>query len=167
MPGVTFSAVRLSKFAHKSEAFGVGKTTSGKVYAWGANQGGQLGTGDNRDRQLPEQIMALKRKTISTIALGQSFVVMLGQDVSQEELLRKKERRRQMKRERHAMRAADDRKSSKSRSVHRDVRDVEARSTDAAESRYEHRESRTQYDASLGELKARQEYQAREKDYLE
>lgn len=164
MPGVTFTSVRLSKFAHKSEAFGVGTASGGKVYAWGANQGGQLGTGDNRDRHLPEQITALKRKTITSVALGQSFVVMLGQDVSQEELQRKKERRRQMKREKAAMRAgeAHDRKSSKARSGHRAVRDVEARSTDAAESRHDR-----QQDNGFAELKLKQEYQQREKDYLD
>lgn len=53
-----------------------------KVYAWGDNSLGQLGQGDQRNRNLPTQIQALKRKTITHIAMGQSFVVMLGKDVS-------------------------------------------------------------------------------------
>jgi hypothetical protein len=66
----------------------------GKAYAIGANHRGQLGLGDKVEREAPCPLASLKRKKVSQLALGQSFAVMLGSDVSHAELLKKKERRK-------------------------------------------------------------------------
>ena len=64
------------------------------AYAWGDNQLGQLGHNDQRCRKLPTLIKALKRKTITQIAIGKSFVVLLGKDVSLSEQMLKKQRKK-------------------------------------------------------------------------
>lgn len=90
-------SVGISKYTTTSKGFGVALARDGKVYAWGANHNGQLGTGDYTDSSRPIHVHTLRRKKVSQVAVGQSFAIMLGQDISQEELERKKERRRQRK----------------------------------------------------------------------
>ena len=99
--------VRLSKYSTTNKAFGAA-LGDGKLYTWGSNTSGQLGTGDCQDREKPVYLNALKRKKISQFALGQGFVVMLGSDISQAELERKKERRRQRKAQKAKSRAASE-----------------------------------------------------------
>lgn len=54
---------------------------NGQVYSWGANNHGQLGQGDTRNRKLPSQILSLKRKEIRFVDIGSDFAIMLGKDV--------------------------------------------------------------------------------------
>ena len=55
-------------------------STSGRVYSWGKNQFGQLGTGDILDQRLPVAVNTggvLSNKTIVAIAAGLSFSLAL------------------------------------------------------------------------------------------
>ena len=65
----------------KFDALAVGLDKQGKVFSWGKNDQGQLGHGDTRDRKLPTQILTLKKKEIQRVAVGNRFVIMLGQDI--------------------------------------------------------------------------------------
>lgn len=58
---------------------------------------GQLGHGDTRERKLPTQLQALKRKMVSGISVGDQFVVLLGKDVSLAEQQLKREKKRMRK----------------------------------------------------------------------
>ena len=55
---------------------------------------GQLGHGDTRDRKLPTQVQALKRKKVSNISVGDQFIVLLGKDVSLAEQQLKREKKK-------------------------------------------------------------------------
>ena len=62
--------VKLSKFSSTNKSFGAACDRDGRVYTWGANQQGQLGTGDTKDKEQPVYLQALKRKRISNLAVG-------------------------------------------------------------------------------------------------
>lgn len=55
--------------------------SNGNAYSWGGNHYGRLGHGDMRVRKLPSLILSLKKKTLSKIAMGGDFSVILGKDV--------------------------------------------------------------------------------------
>lgn len=59
-------------------SFGVAVDAKGIAWAWGANQKGELGTGDFDPRAPPYPILNLKGKKISQLACGKDFVVALG-----------------------------------------------------------------------------------------
>ena len=62
MEGVNFKEIRLSK---SDDSFAVAIDTKGVLYSWGNNQHGQLGHGDYTDKDLPTQVMQLRRKAVS------------------------------------------------------------------------------------------------------
>ena len=88
MDGVYFTNISISKFENPAAA---AIDQKGVIYTWGPNTDGQLGQGDFTQRILPTQIMQLKRKTISQIALGEKFAIALGKNVSLASLKKKKE----------------------------------------------------------------------------
>jgi alpha-tubulin suppressor-like RCC1 family protein len=63
MNGVYFSEIKLSKFLDQASAFALDE--DGRVFAWGQNNLGQLGHGDNRHRKMPTLVQALKRKRVT------------------------------------------------------------------------------------------------------
>ena len=89
MDKVQFNDCKISKFgqikekddANECTSIAIALDTNGKVYSWGNNEYGQLGHGDCRDRKLPTQILALKKKEINKMTVSTNFVVMLGKDV--------------------------------------------------------------------------------------
>ena len=58
-------------------------TQQGVVYSWGDNSHGQLGLGkeDFDMRSKPTKINYLESKSVSQIALGNTFVLALGKDI--------------------------------------------------------------------------------------
>ena len=56
-------------------------TEQGQVFAWGNNNYGQLGNSDFQMKEKPQKIKALENKHISRIAIGNHFVIALGQNV--------------------------------------------------------------------------------------
>ena len=165
----SLASVHLSKYTTTSKGFGVALAQDGKAYAWGANHNGQLGTGDYSDTARPVHIHTLRRKKVSAIAVGQSFVVMLGQDISQEELERKKERRRQRKDERRGgvvgKRSTHKKERSRTSGGHRSARFSAARTsgrqTPADVSRLDATrldETRRYTELEFRDIKAKQEF---------
>jgi hypothetical protein len=59
-------------------SFAIIVDTNGKVYAWGANTNGELGTGDTQPRVAPALIDALEDKTIGLVGVGSAFAFALG-----------------------------------------------------------------------------------------
>ncbi|CAL9159873.1 unnamed protein product [Musa hybrid cultivar] len=51
-------------------------TTKGKVYAWGRGGNGQLGLGDNKDRNSPTPVESLEDRHVESIACGSNFTVI-------------------------------------------------------------------------------------------
>lgn len=60
-----------------NSAFCMAVTDDGKVYAWGRNEGGQLGLGDKDDRQCPTLISDLSGHTITKVASGKAHALFL------------------------------------------------------------------------------------------
>jgi len=58
-------------------AFCMAVTDDGKVYAWGRNEGGQLGLGDTKDRKCPTLISDLSGHTITKVASGKAHTLFL------------------------------------------------------------------------------------------
>ena len=58
---------------------------NGTVYSWGVNEVGQLGHGDFQPRQTPQRIKQLEGKKVSSIGLGEDFVIALGLTMPQKE----------------------------------------------------------------------------------
>lgn len=63
------------------------------LYTWGPNVFGQLGHGDFDSRALPSKINNLKRKNITSVKLGNDFLISLGSNISKES----KEKKRLLK----------------------------------------------------------------------
>jgi hypothetical protein len=57
---------------------------SGRLWTWGSNIAGELGIGDNEPKINPYPVLALKKKTVTQIACGSSFVVALGSNLKKE-----------------------------------------------------------------------------------
>ena len=55
MNKVAFVDCQISKY-HSQRRSAVALDSNGRVYAWGKNDRGQLGLGDDRDRKLPTQL---------------------------------------------------------------------------------------------------------------
>ena len=56
--------------------FALAVTEDGRVYAWGANDKGQLGLGDTRDRTRPELIAgSLAKHEVTQVSCGQEHAV--------------------------------------------------------------------------------------------
>ena len=53
--------------------------THGRLFLWGSNSFGQLGTDDLENRDKPTCVQRLARKSITQVALGSGFVIALGQ----------------------------------------------------------------------------------------
>ncbi|KAJ3380224.1 hypothetical protein HDU92_006130 [Lobulomyces angularis] len=62
--GVPFKTISCGKFHSLALSF------HGKVYAWGKNNFGQLGLGDEKARDVPTLISALKNKVVHSISCG-------------------------------------------------------------------------------------------------
>ena len=60
-------------------------TRKGTLYTWGANDFGQLGHGDYKERATPERIDALDGKRVTQISLGHEYVIALGLTMAQKE----------------------------------------------------------------------------------
>ncbi|XP_073139948.1 PH, RCC1 and FYVE domains-containing protein 1-like isoform X2 [Henckelia pumila] len=52
-------------------------TSKGEVYTWGKGRSGQLGHGDNDDRNTPTQVNLLKDKQVKNIACGSNFTAAI------------------------------------------------------------------------------------------
>lgn len=57
---------------------------SGRLWTWGSNIAGELGIGDNEPKIHPYPVLSLKKKTVTHIACGSSFVVALGSNLKKE-----------------------------------------------------------------------------------
>ena len=57
-----------------------GFTTLTSVYAWGANQSGQIGDGSYRERPVPVQVTGIGVPNVIGIAVGNAFAMVLGSD---------------------------------------------------------------------------------------
>lgn len=44
---------------------------TGELFAWGWNRNGELGLGDDADRNVPTQVMALAGRRVGTVACGE------------------------------------------------------------------------------------------------
>ncbi|XRB22633.1 regulator of chromosome condensation [Pseudoscourfieldia marina] len=62
--GMKFEVVELGYY------HGVGLTSTGKVYTWGRNSHGQLGTGDDKDRAKPTLLAGLAAFEVKAVAAG-------------------------------------------------------------------------------------------------
>jgi alpha-tubulin suppressor-like RCC1 family protein len=51
----------------------------GSVYTWGPNEAGQLGQGDYAPKTTPARVKTISRKVITQVAVGDDFVIALGQ----------------------------------------------------------------------------------------
>lgn len=51
---------------------------SGTCYTWGENDVGQLGHGDFISRQTPQRVKNLEGKKVTSMAIGDDFVIALG-----------------------------------------------------------------------------------------
>jgi X-linked retinitis pigmentosa GTPase regulator len=51
---------------------------SGLLWAWGTNQNGELGVGDNEPRGHPFPILSLKGKKVTSVHCGDDYVMCLG-----------------------------------------------------------------------------------------
>jgi hypothetical protein len=58
---------------------------SGTCYSWGPNEVGQLGHGDFTIRQTPARIKNLEGKKVTSIGVGDDFVIALGLTLPQKE----------------------------------------------------------------------------------
>ena len=58
---------------------------SGTVYSWGPNDVGQLGHGDFNPRQTPQRVKTLEGKKVTSIGVGNDFVIALGMTLPQRE----------------------------------------------------------------------------------
>jgi len=58
---------------------------TGTCYSWGPNDVGQLGHGDFNSRQTPARIKNLEGKKVTSIGLGDDFVIALGLTLPQKE----------------------------------------------------------------------------------
>ncbi len=52
-------------------------TETGKLFMWGDNWCSQLGLGDKKDRQTPEQVTVLADKHVVSVALGGDHTLAL------------------------------------------------------------------------------------------
>ena len=59
-------------------SFGVALDEKHKVFVWGNNSNGELGTGDFHSRNIPVRVSALKGKKIAELGAGGSFCICLG-----------------------------------------------------------------------------------------
>ena len=53
------------------------KKENGQVYGWGVNKNGELGLGDNRNRNSPQLLESLKNKKIISICGGLNHQLLL------------------------------------------------------------------------------------------
>ncbi|OMO79108.1 Zinc finger, FYVE-type [Corchorus olitorius] len=53
------------------------RTSDAKIYTWGKGVNGQLGHGDNTDRNLPTLVEALKNKQVKRVACGSNFTAAI------------------------------------------------------------------------------------------
>ena len=58
--------------------------SKGLLWTWGSNIAGELGTGDNEPKVTPYPVMALKKKKVTQVACGSSFIVALGSNLKKE-----------------------------------------------------------------------------------
>ena len=71
--------------------FGVAVDEKSRVFVWGNNSKGELGTGDFQSRNAPVRLDALKGKKIMEVAAGGSFCICLGTN-TQEKVKRNSEK---------------------------------------------------------------------------
>lgn len=58
--------------------------SKGLVWTWGSNINGELGIGDNESKTSPYPVLALKKKSVTMVACGGSFVLALGSNMKKE-----------------------------------------------------------------------------------
>ena len=68
---------------------------AGHLYSWGENKYGQLGHGDHEARPSPEPIRALEGKRVTQFALGNTFVIALGETLPMKAIAIKSQRETQ------------------------------------------------------------------------
>ena len=54
------------------------------LWTWGQNSSGELGIGDNEPKPLPYPVIALKKKHVTQVACGESFIVALGSNLKKQ-----------------------------------------------------------------------------------
>ncbi len=62
--------------------YSVARTLSGKLFSWGRNNNGQLGTGNNTDSSVPVAVAGLAGKTIVEISCGNYHTLALTSDLT-------------------------------------------------------------------------------------
>jgi alpha-tubulin suppressor-like RCC1 family protein len=60
-------------------------TRTGKLYTWGPNENGQLGHGDFEERATPARVRSLEGKKVTSIGVGDSFIISLGHTMPQKD----------------------------------------------------------------------------------
>jgi len=73
LEGIRFRDVLSSPMAY----FAMAITEDGKLYAWGLNQKGQLGMGDERSRNTPTLVKALQDHNVVAVAAGRQHCLIL------------------------------------------------------------------------------------------
>lgn len=58
--------------------------SKGLVWTWGSNINGELGIGDTESKTHPYPVIALKKKAVTQVACGGSFIVALGSNMKKE-----------------------------------------------------------------------------------
>jgi len=71
------TTLRSVKYIAAGQQFAVALCDNSSVFAWGANDKGQLGLGDEKERPEPVKVEALEDKKVSQVALGQSHALAL------------------------------------------------------------------------------------------
>lgn len=67
-----------------NSTLGAAIDTKGLLWTWGSNISGELGIGDNEPKVTPFPVLALKKKQVTQVACGSSFVVALGSNLKKE-----------------------------------------------------------------------------------
>lgn len=65
-------------------SLGAALDSKGMLWTWGSNISGELGLGDNDPKVHPYPVMALKKKTVTQVSCGSSFIVALGSNQKKE-----------------------------------------------------------------------------------
>ena len=124
--------------------FGIAVDASFTIYAWGANNNGELGVGDYEIRDVPNPVISLKGKQVRQISCGGSFAVALGNDVFNKRAVRSQTPTRSVNKTQHL----EERKSfdhRRKKGASRDYsRERPTRDTDLITHKYEELEHKYQ-----------------------
>ena len=67
------------------DGFGCSIDSIGGLYSWGSNRNSELGGGDYKPRNQPEQVTLLKNKKVTAVSCGANFVIALGINIQCDE----------------------------------------------------------------------------------